>query len=200
LLEIMVSGLILGVVTAAVLTLLYQGQETFQTESRISRSSTQVRLAMDQIVRSVRHAGNDPLRHLADNDVPPIEILSSEQFRINSDLTGSVASVTGDAKEATGDPDGALDSIFEQTTYRYDADAGILYVDVGYGETVLVDGLVRFSLTFFDELGSETADEEQIARVQVWLVGTATTPSGLTRVIPLSSEVFIRTKALALGG
>ncbi len=200
LLEVAVSAFILAVVTTAVLTLLYQGQQSYETESRMSRSSNQVRLAMDQIVRSIRHAGNDPEGYLRANDIPPIEILDDSQFRINSDLTGSVASVTSNVNESTGDPDGTLDSIYERISYRYESGSGTLYVDVGYGETVLVDSLKGFSLTFYDELGAETTGESEIAKVLIWLVGSSETPSGSTRVIPLSSEVFIRRKAFALGG
>ena len=194
------SALVLMVVSSAVLTLLYQSQASFQSEGRINQSSTQVRLAMDQIVRSIRHAGDDPEGYLKANGIPPIEILDSSQIRVNSDLTGSVDSVTGNVSESTGDPDGTLDSIYERTTYRYDAQASTLYVNVGYGETVLVSSLSGFSLTFYDELGELTTSESEIARVDIWMVASVELPSGGTRVIPLNSEVFIRSKSLSLGG
>lgn len=188
------------VVTAAVLLLLRQGQEAYESESRLSRNSNQVRLAMDHMLRTIRQAGNDPEGYLRANNIPPLEFLSGGGIRVNSDLTGAVASVTGNAAESTGDPDGALDSIYERTVYRYDSNTATLNVDVGYGETVLVSGIQSFQVDFYDKYGDETTNGEDVASVKIWMVGTSETLSGGLRRIPLSSEVFIRSRSLSLGG
>lgn len=196
----MVSATLLMVVTTAVLLLLHQGQQAYEGESRLSRNSNQVRLAMDHIVRTIRHSGNDPEGYLRGNDIPAIEIVAEGQIRVNSDLTGSVASVTNNSAESTGDPDGTLDSIYERTTYRYDAASATLFVDVGYGESVLLSGAQGFELEFYDRYGVVTTSSDNIASVNIWIAGSSESLNGGLRTIPLSSEVFIRSRSLALGG
>ncbi len=138
LLEALVAAIIFSVISGAVVAFLYQGQRAFQTQGDFNQAGVEARIALDQIVRSLRHAGNDPLDALEAAGVDAVEILGTGHFRVNSDITGSVASQTNNPKEKTGGPDGLLDAIYDVVEYRYDGDSQSLLVDVGYGETLFV--------------------------------------------------------------
>ena len=84
--------------------------------------------------------------------------------------------------EATGDPDGTLDNLYEQVVFRYDSGSQELYVDIGYGEEVVAEGISSFTLTFFDRDGNTTAVEDDIVRVSVELVAKTEDPGRTTGV------------------
>lgn len=198
LLELMVSVAIFAAVAAGVLGFLHQGQWAFQAQGALNQSNEQARIAMDQIVRYLRHSGNDPGGFLEANLIPAVEIVGENEIRINSDMTGSVASTTGNAKEATGDPDGTLDSIHEIVTFRYDASSQRLYVDLGYGESILADRISDFQFAYFDNAGNPTSDSASVARVTVRMVSETRSVSletGQRNEVVLHSEVFLRAKA-----
>jgi len=197
LLELMVAVTVFTVLAAGMMGMLYQSQWAFQTQGSLNRSAGQARIAMDQMVRYLRHAGNDPTDYMKDSDIPAAEILGTNHIRVNSDITGSVDSTTENTMEATGDPDGNLASIHEQVVFRYDDQADQLLVDIGYGESVLADNIADFQLQFFDVSGNETSDSNEVSRIQIRLV--AETPevdpnSGQPNRLVLHSEVFIRSK------
>ncbi len=198
LLEMLVATAIFAIISGGVLTFLYQGQLTFQTQNERTETNEQARIAMDQIVRYLRHSGNDPSGFMAANGIPAVEILNATQIRVNSDITGSVASTTGNPKESTGDPDGTLSSIHERVVFRYDSAADELYVDVGYGEGLLADNISVFNLQFFDSDGNATTTSAAIARVNIRIVARTASvdmQTGAQHQITLESDVFLRSKA-----
>ena len=71
LLEVLVAAVIFSVISGAVVTLLYQSQRAFQTQQDFNQAGVEVLIALDQMVRSLRHAGNDPLDALSDAGVDP---------------------------------------------------------------------------------------------------------------------------------
>lgn len=193
-LEMMVATLVFTLLLIPILMLFNQGQFTFRSQGDHVSNARHLRMAMNTMTRYLRQAGSDPTQQLL---APPIEPLQEGQFRINSDLTGSVTSTTGNAKEASGDPDGTLNSIFEQVVIRFDSASEQLFIDIGYGEEILAERISDFQVEFLTHTGEFTADPEQIARVRLTMTGRGEKPdlqTGHVAAATLVSEVFVRSR------
>lgn len=198
LIEMLITVAILAVVSAAAVSLMYQSQFIYTEQSQVADASQQLRAAMDQVVRVFRQAGSDPL---ATDAVPAVTVLGPGHVRVCSDLTGSVPSVTQESLESTGDPDGTLSSLGEIVTFRYDSDSEQLLMDMGLGEGVLAENVSAFNLSFFDSSGAATSVDQDIAFIEVSLTGRsedASAQTGRHNAVSFSSEVFLRSQALAM--
>ena len=79
---------------------------------------------------------------------------------------------------------------------RYNASQERLYLDMGYGSDVLAENL-SFGFTFLDISGNETANEDDIVRVQINVVAETEELNPLTdevQSITLQSEVMLRSQ------
>ena len=200
LIELLITVLVLTVVSGAAISMMYQSQFVYTEQSQVADASQELRGAMDQVVRIFRQAGSDPLET---NAVQAVTVLGEGHVRISSDLTGSVPSVTQETLESTGDPDGTLSSLGEVVTFRYDSDAEQLLMDMGYGEGVLAGNVTAFNLSFFDASGAATSVGQDIALVRINMSGRsedASAQTGRRNSVSFSSEVFLRSKALAASG
>lgn len=196
--ETLIVILILSVVTAAVFTLTFQGQKTFKSQKDFNETVREARVAMDQMVRYLRQAGNDPFGALT---VPPIQIVGPGHIQINADITGTIPSTTTNVKESTGDPDGTLNSIGEKVVVRLAADQKKLYIDIGYGEQLVAENISSLTFTFYDLSGAVTTVPSAVARVKVRLVADTNfkDPSrGKINTVTFESDVFLRSKAFDL--
>jgi type II secretory pathway pseudopilin PulG len=197
LVEAVITSAVLVLVTAAIFGLLSQSQSSYRSQQYILQVTQQARTAVDQVCTYLRQAGNDPEEYLKNNNIPPIEILGSNHIRINSDISGSVPATSGDPLEATGDPDGNLDNLYERVEIRYDPTEKNLYLDIGNGADVLAENL-SFNLTFFDGNGNETNVQEKIARVRVEVVAetkNADPQTAKVQSMTLQSEVMLRSQS-----
>ena len=197
--EMMIVVGVLVVLSGAIFMLFSQSQDVYVTQRDMVQVTQQARIAMDQITRYLRQAGNDPQDYMSGSSIPAVQILGAGHIRINSDLTGIVPAVSSDPLEATGDPDGSLDNLYEQVVFRYDSGSQELYVDIGYGEGVVAEGIASFTLTFFDRDGNTTAVEDDIVRVSVELVAKTEDPgrtTGKVQSITLQSDVMLRSKTI----
>ncbi len=202
-LELLVGAVVLAVLSAAIGTILLHGQWSLQTQTDLTRSIEQSRVALDLIVRYLRQAGNDPFATLEEGGIPAVTILGPGAVQISSDVTGSRASTSGDARESTGDPDGSLDSIHEQVLFRFEESNHRLMMDIGYGPEVLVENLDLFELRYFDALGNETNDSNQVARVNIRMVPVMESASLQTGDIygtTISSDVFLQASSYNIFG
>ena len=197
--ELLIVIGIISLVTGAIFTLTYQGQRSFQSEAELNEATRQARVAMDQIVRYLRQAGNAPVTPLPVQAIVP---LGGGSIQINSDITGSVPSSTTDLRERTGDPNGLLDSIHEVVTVLYDQNDREVSMDIGYGEPVVVaENVSALNFTFYDAAGNETANPASIVRVRVEMVaetGKELMSSGDISSVTFESNVFLRSKAFNL--
>ncbi|HOM98657.1 MAG TPA: prepilin-type N-terminal cleavage/methylation domain-containing protein [Acidobacteriota bacterium] len=192
--ETLITLAVLTIISAPMVALFYQAQAGFRAQSEQAELLGQMRIAMDQITRVVRQAGNEPIVALG---VPPVQLLGDGGIRVHSDITGSVPSTSGNPAEATGDPDGRLDSIYEVVTFRHDPSSRLVYADIGYGEEVLARGIRELQFTFLDLQGNITSDPNEIARVVIEMTGqTEGTDLQMKRpyTLRLRSEVFIRSR------
>lgn len=194
LLELLITLAILTIMMAPMVAIFYQSEASFRAQSQQAEMLGQMRIAMDQITRCLRQAGNEPISSLG---VPAVVVLGDGHIRLNTDITGSVASTSGNSAESTGDPDGALGSIYEVVTFRHDPQRDAIYADVGYGEELLAQNISGLSFTYMDLAGSPTMDPAKIAQVRVWMTGEseeADMQMGRPYTISLRSDVFIRSR------
>ena len=210
--EMLMVAIVLTLIGGAVFTLMNQSQRSYQSQQDLSEAVQQAGNAMDQIITTLRQAGNDSLEFFEDEDPPfghthsglfPIEISGTGSIQINSDITGSIGS--GSGIYHPGDPDGTLDQYYEKVVIRYDSGAQSLYIDIGEGEDVLAENITTFGLTYYDIAGTQLTDpannEKDIARVQVQLVAETENPDLQTDKplsVTLQSEVMLRSKAYGL--
>ena len=195
--EIVIANVVLVVAAGAMFSAFSQSQHSFESQQDILEVTRQARAAMFQVSSYLRQAGNDPEGYLRDNDIPPIELLGTNYIRINSDITGSVPAASADPLEATGNPDGTLDNLYERVEIRYNASQERLYLDMGYGSDVVAENL-SFDFTFLDISGNETANEDDIVRVQIKVVAETEDLNPLTdevQSITLQSEVMLRSQS-----
>ncbi len=200
LIEMIVASAVLVLIAGALSSILAQSQHSYQSQQYILEVTQEARAAMDQVCAYLRQAGNDPEDYLKDNSIPPIELLGTDHIRINSDITGSVPATGGDPLEATGDPDGSLDNLYERVELRYYPSLENLRLDIGHGSEVLAENLT-FDLTFFDINGNETAVENDIVRVRVEMVAETEDidlQTGKIHSITLESEVMLRSQSFDL--
>ena len=194
LIDMLIAFAIVGVVMGAVLMILSQGQATFVTQTEQAEQMQKMRIALDQITRVLRQAGNDPLKKLP---VPPV-VPGQGSVLIHADISGSVPSTTGNPLERTGDPDGLLNTIYEVVTVTYDPWTKQVLCDVGYGSQVTADEVDSLTFTFYDINGVVTPDPARITRVKVTMAGRAAQADQMTNhhsTVTLESEVFIRSQA-----
>jgi len=190
----MVTMAILGIVSGPILAIFYQSEASFQAQNQQAVVLQHMRLAMDQISRVIRQAGNEPVAAIG---VPPVTVLGEGEIRVCSDITGSVASTTGNPAESTGDPDGLLNSVYEIVEFRHDDASNSILADIGYGEGILAEGISELNFTAFDLNGNPTADPNNIVRIQVEMTGTTRDPDmqiGRRYTLTLRSDVFIRSR------
>ena len=200
LVELIVACGVLVLITGTLTSILSQSQHAYQSQQYILEVTQEARAAMDQVCAYLRQAGNDPEDYLKVNDIPPIELLGTNHIRINSDITGSVPAAGGDPLEATGDPDGSLDNLYERVEVRYNSPQESLQLDIGYGSEVLAENL-SFDFTFFDINGNVTAVEDDIVRVRVEMVAETEDidlQTGKIHSITLESEVMLRSQSFDL--
>jgi hypothetical protein len=123
--------------------------------------------------------------------------LGANHIRINSDITGAVPDASADPLDATGNPDGTLDNLYEQVEVLYNAAQECLYLDIGYGADVVAENL-SFDFMFLDINGNETANEDDIVRVHIEVVAETEDLNPLTeevQSITLQSEVMLRSRS-----
>lgn len=191
--EVMVVTAILSVVLGAIFAVAYQAQMSFESEKQFTDTSQQARMALDQIVRHVRQAGNDPLGYLKGHSIPAVHVGSSSSATINSDITGSFDGTTGD-------PDGALNSPLEIVSVNYNSSLKRVTIDIndGRGPQTMADNIEAFNLRYFDKLGAETTVSADVTAVRVEMTAATDRPdrrTGKQNSVTLRSDVFIRSKS-----
>jgi type II secretory pathway pseudopilin PulG len=195
--EIVIANAVLVVAAGAIFSVFFQSQHSLESQKDILEVTQQARAAMLQVSSYLRQAGNDPQGYLRDNDIPPIELLGTNYIRINSDITGAVPAASADPLDATGNPDGTLDNLYEQVEVLYNASQERLYLNIGYGADVVAENL-SFDFTFLDINGNETANEDDIVRVHIEVVAETEDLNPLTeevQSITLQSEVMLRSRS-----
>ncbi|HXK61944.1 MAG TPA: hypothetical protein PLP42_18815 [Acidobacteriota bacterium] len=190
--EALIVAVILSAVLAAIFGIAYQAQSSFDVERRFTETSQHARIALDEITRYIRQAGNDPYPKEG-TPFPAVTWISSNEIEVRSDITGSHDNITGD-------PDKKLDSPMEHVGIRYvggQVQIRDYALDTGWevlAENVTVPPGEKF-FTCFDSAGNETTDSDKITSVAVAMTAnSAAGVGGRVNSITYRSRVFIRSK------
>lgn len=191
--EALIVAAILAVVLGSIFGIAYQAQMSFDSEKRFNETSQHARVAMDEIVRYIRQAGNDPFPK---EGAPflPVTIDGPNQITLRSDITGSY-----DGQK--GDPDKLLNSKMENVTITYTGYQILIHDNTTGGFTWPLADHIELPagesfFKFYDSNGVQTNSSNQVASVAVTIV--AKTPqrgAGRVNSVTYRSQVFIRSKA-----
>ncbi|GAB4114079.1 MAG: hypothetical protein Kow001_15500 [Acidobacteriota bacterium] len=188
--EMLVTISVLAILTGPLVVVFRQTQGSFLAQTDQAELLQKMRIAMAQMTRTIRQAGNEPVADIG----PAVEVLGAGHLRLRTDITGSSG---GSALSATGDPDGAASALFEVVTFRYDANQRRIMADFGLGESVLVERISDLSFVTTDLNGNPSLDPDEIASVQVVMVGETAGSDmqmGERYAFTLSSEAFLRSR------
>jgi type II secretory pathway pseudopilin PulG len=189
LIELMISALILLAVSCAVFNALIEMQQAAGYQSEIQSVLSGTQIAMQTVERYVRQAGNDPLR----SGVAGIIIVSPQEMRIQSDLTGSA----GPGNPDKGDPDGDTGDSGENVTIRYNSGTRSLeIVPDGGPAQIVASGISDLTFTYYNAAGGTAATGSEICKIGISISGTSLLPNPRTRQIfgvKLSSDIQVST-------
>ncbi len=194
LIEALFVTLTLSLVLGSIFGIAYKAQVSFDEEKRFTETSQQARVAIDEITRYIRQAGNDPLKGLKSNGLPAVDRLNSHQIRVRTDITGSFNGPSA----KTGDPDGRTQSPMEDVTIGYDPGAKQVFLidhSVSPVKQILADNIDKFGFMCLDAAGGNASGNSNIVAVDVLIVAQAPR-RGLNRVstVRYRSHVFVRSK------
>lgn len=187
--EFLLSSLILLAVSSAVFSVLIETQHAagYQTEIQSILDNTQI--ALQTIERYIRQAGNDPLN----SGTAGITIVSSQEMRIRSDLTGSAG--PGDPNK--GDPDGDTNDPGENVTIRLNTRTRSLeIVPDGGSAQIVASGISGLSFTYYNAAGGIAATDNEVCKIGISISGTSLLPNPRTHQffgVQLNSEIQVST-------
>jgi hypothetical protein len=187
--EFMISALILLAVSCAVFNTLIEAEHAASYQSEIQSVLSSTQIAMQTVEGYIRQAGNDPLS----SGVAGITIVSPQEMRIQSDLTGSA----GPGDPDNGDPDGDTGDSNENVTIRYNSRTRSLeIVPAGGPAQIVASGISDLTFTYYNAVGGSAATGSEVSKIGISISGTSMLPNPRTRQIfgvQLSSEVQVST-------
>jgi hypothetical protein len=187
--EFLISALILLATSCAIFNMLMEVQRTASYQSEVQSVLSATQIAMQTVERHIRQAGNDPLQ----SGVAGITIVSSQEMRIQSDLTGSA----GPGDPDKGDPDGDIRDSGESVTIRYNSRTRSLeIVPDGGPAQIVASGISYLSFTYYNAGGGTAASGSEVRKIGVSISGTSLLPNPRTRQIfgvQISSDIQVST-------
>ena len=182
LVEFVISSVIFLVICASIFNVLAETQRSASYQSEVQGVLENTRMALETVERFIRQAGNDPVG----TGMAGLNIVSSSEIRLRSDLTGS-------AGADKGDPDGDTSDSGEDVTIRYDGSARSLEVISHPGSAQAVANCVSaFSMHYYDSAGAATTAGAEVRRIRINITGATTLANPQTREIfslQLASDV-----------
>ena len=136
LVELMVTLLIFGVISAVIFGFLTESRRSYAATRQKAQYQAGMRAVMSLMTREIRSAGADPTAGAA---FERFATATATQLRCRMDLNGD-----GDVADTSPD---------EDVTYTYDAAAGTLTRTAGGVDAVVLRGLNRVTFNYFDEDG-----------------------------------------------
>jgi len=165
--DLLVALAVLGLVVAAVLVGLDQGQRTYREGSARVEAQQAARIALERMARELRQAGTG---------LAPVALSVAEPARLvlHLDLDG----------------DGAASGLREAITWVLVG--RVLRRDAGGGRQPVVEGVRDLRLAYFDAEDRPTAVADDVRRIDITIV-TEGTPSG-TGAAVLATSVRLRNR------
>ncbi len=152
--ELLVSVAVLGLVLAGVFGILHSGLKAYGWGAARVQAQQSARVALERMAKELREAGYDP----AGAGIQPVVVAAPALVTFQRDLNGN----------------GVVDPTRERVTFLLRPGETVLRRDAGGGAQPIIEGVRRFSLTYFDRAGAPTTDPSRVASVRIQLgVGLA---------------------------
>ena len=155
LIDLLVATAAMGLVMASLLAILRSGTTTYRWGAARVEAQQSARAALERMATELRGAGYDP----TSAGIAPIVTAEPARVAFQWDLDG----------------DGAVDPTRERVTFVLRPGESILRRDAGGGAQPIINGVKRFTLTYFDAAGLATTDPAAVAsigiQIEVGLVG-----------------------------
>ena len=187
LMEFLISAFILLLLCASAFGVIGEIQRAAGYQAEVQSVLNNLRIAMQTLQRYIRTAGNDPFACGAVG----ITIVSSSEFVVESDLTGSA----GPANPDKGDPDGDIADSGERVAIRHNMKTRTLEVIPSGGPAQVVANYISgLSLRYFDSDGKETSVGAEVRRISITVSAAGTRPDPQTHkifAVELTSDMEI---------
>ncbi|MBN1569358.1 MAG: prepilin-type N-terminal cleavage/methylation domain-containing protein [Acidobacteria bacterium] len=185
--ELLISVLILSIASAAAFSMLAEIQHTAGYQAEVQSVLNNTQIAMQVAARYIRQAGNDPL----DSGVEGITIVSPEELRVRSDLTGSA----GPGYPDKGDPDGDIEDSAENVTIRYNNRTRSLEVIPSGGAVQIIAGNISaVTFSYYDDAGGPASTGTEVRSIGISISGSGLQPDPRTHQVfgvQLHSEIRV---------
>ena len=172
LVEMLISTLILGVITASLFPLLNDFQQETAYRSETQAVLDNIRVAIETLEKYIRQAGNDP--HGV--GFQGITIISDQAVTVRADLKGSLGS-------DKGDPNGDVIGPDETVTLRFNPANQSLEVVAGGTVQIICNRIGDIKFRYYDADGYHTIDGNRVRRITVTILGMADWPNPKTREV-----------------
>ena len=170
LVELLVSTLILGIMTASLFPLLNDFQKEAAYRSEMQTVLDNVRVAIETLEKYIRQAGNDPLGA----GFQGITIISDQEVTVRADLKGSIS-------PDKGDPNGDVNGPDETVTLRFNPANQSVEVVSGGTAQIVCNRIGGLKFSYYDSDGNHTIDGSRVRRITVTVSGMADRPNPQTR-------------------
>jgi prepilin-type N-terminal cleavage/methylation domain-containing protein len=183
LVELLMSLLILGILTASLFPFLNDFQRETACRSETQAVLDNIRIAIETLEKYIRQAGNDP--HGA--GFQGVTIVSDQAVTIRSDLKGSKGS-------DKGDPNGDVSGPDENVTLRFNPANQSVEIVAGGTAQIVCNRIGNLKFRYYDADGNLTMDGSRVRRIAVTISGVAEQPNPKTREyfgIELEREIRI---------
>lgn len=176
LVELLIALMVAGLVLAATVTILHQGQHGYRLGAAQLDAQQSARVALERMVREIQNAGLDP----RGAGFPAIANSAPARFTIQSDLNGS----------------GAIDANGEAVTYLLRGTT--LRRNAGGGAQPVIEGVRALAFTYLDADGRPTAIPAEIRTVGIELAAQASPTPGVplsdAPVVTMRTQVRLRNR------
>jgi type II secretory pathway pseudopilin PulG len=168
--ELLITLALIGLLAAATLTVLQQGQQAWATGAARVESQQSARVALARLVADVRSAG------FGGDGFEAVAVAEPSRIVLQQDVDG----------------DGAIAASGERVTWRL---AGsILRRDAGGGAQPIVNGVRAFDLRYFDARGVVTAVPSDVRTVRVVLTTAPDGASTQAATATVSTRIRLRNR------
>lgn len=145
--DLLVATAVLGLVMAGLLGILQSGTAAYRWGAARVEAQQSARVALERIAKELRGAGYDP----TSAGIAAVVIAEPARIAFQWDLDG----------------DGVVNPTRELVTFLLRPGESILRRDAGGGAQPIVNGVRRFTLTYFDAAGLTTADPAAVASIRI---------------------------------
>lgn len=169
LVELLVSLAVLSLPLAGVFAILRGALNAYGWGTGRVEAQQAARVALERMASELREAGYDP----TGAGIQPVVVAEPALVTFQRDLNGN----------------GVVDPTRERVTFLLRHGESVLRRDAGGGAQPIIDGVQRFSLTYFDRTGAPVSDPSLVSSVRIQLEVGVTGP-----VAVMETEVSLRNR------